>query len=75
MFKFQGDILRNSLLTRYFGKQFIQKQNAFDLRMSAQRNVVTHGPGGKNIFSASGFEFELINFVICQTFGFKKNLR
>ncbi|KAI5732226.1 hypothetical protein M8J77_023640 [Diaphorina citri] len=42
-----GDILRNSLLTRYFGKQFIQKQNAFDLRMSAQRNVVTHGPGAK----------------------------
>ncbi|XP_026678470.1 inositol 1,4,5-trisphosphate receptor [Diaphorina citri] len=43
----KGDILRNSLLTRYFGKQFIQKQNAFDLRMSAQRNVVTHGPGAK----------------------------
>ncbi|KAG8253159.1 hypothetical protein J6590_040819 [Homalodisca vitripennis] len=43
----QGDVLRNSLLTRYFGKSFIQKRDNVELGVASQRSLVTHGPGAK----------------------------
>ncbi|XP_046681904.1 inositol 1,4,5-trisphosphate receptor isoform X6 [Homalodisca vitripennis] len=42
-----GDVLRNSLLTRYFGKSFIQKRDNVELGVASQRSLVTHGPGAK----------------------------
>lgn len=45
-YTFQGDVLRNSLLARYFGKAFIQKHDTVELS-SYQLSSVMHGPGGK----------------------------
>lgn len=46
MYHLQGDVLRNSLLTRYFGKEFIQNNNTVELA-SIQTAPATHGPGGE----------------------------
>uniref|UniRef100_A0A1B6EDM6 Inositol 1,4,5-trisphosphate receptor n=1 Tax=Clastoptera arizonana TaxID=38151 RepID=A0A1B6EDM6_9HEMI len=43
----KGDVLRNSLLIRYFGKSFIQKRDNVELNVPSQRSLVTHGPGAK----------------------------
>nr|ASO75059.1 inositol 1,4,5-trisphosphate receptor (IP3R) [Bemisia tabaci] len=43
----KGDILRNNLLTRYFGKSFTQKQNAVELGKPTQKFIISHGPGAK----------------------------
>lgn len=43
----KGDVLRTSLLTRYFGKSFIQKRDNVELGVASQRSLVTHGPGGQ----------------------------
>ncbi|XP_075218736.1 inositol 1,4,5,-trisphosphate receptor isoform X2 [Lycorma delicatula] len=42
-----GDVLRNNLLIRYFGKNFVQKQETVELGPQAQCSVVIHGPGAK----------------------------
>lgn len=47
----KGDVLRNSLLTRYFGKNFVQKPETIDMHIHQQS--VTHGPGAK-ILSRAG---------------------
>lgn len=40
----QGDVLRHSLLMRYFGKSFVNKRETVEL---SPHPPVTHGPGGK----------------------------
>lgn len=45
---FQGDVLRNFLLVRYFGRNFIQKKDNVDIGKRLPIAVVTHGPGGEN---------------------------
>ncbi|XP_072755424.1 inositol 1,4,5-trisphosphate receptor-like isoform X3 [Anoplolepis gracilipes] len=47
-----GDVLRNNLLTRYFGKGFIQKPENVDIGVSRSATI-THGPGAK-ILSRAG---------------------
>ncbi|XP_011263285.1 inositol 1,4,5-trisphosphate receptor isoform X3 [Camponotus floridanus] len=47
-----GDVLRNNLLTRYFGKGFIQKPENIDIGVSRSATI-THGPGAK-ILSRAG---------------------
>ncbi|KAL6425350.1 hypothetical protein ACFW04_009507 [Cataglyphis niger] len=47
-----GDALRNNLLTRYFGKGFIQKPENVDIGVS-RCATITHGPGAK-ILSRAG---------------------
>ncbi|KZC07542.1 Inositol 1,4,5-trisphosphate receptor type 1 [Dufourea novaeangliae] len=42
----RGDVLRNNLLTRYFGKSFIQKPENVEIGVS-HTAPVTHGPGAK----------------------------
>lgn len=49
----KGDVLRTSLLTRYFGKSFIQKRDNVELGVASQRSLVTHGPGGQYALYAS----------------------
>ena len=44
-FYYQGDALRNNLLTRYFGKGFLQKPDNVDIGAPCTVSV-THGPGG-----------------------------
>ncbi|XP_046406859.1 inositol 1,4,5-trisphosphate receptor isoform X3 [Ischnura elegans] len=51
--KLRGDVLRNSLLNRYFGKAFQQKRETVELGISLQLPPVTHGPGAK-ILSRAG---------------------
>nr|XP_031843315.1 inositol 1,4,5-trisphosphate receptor isoform X9 [Nomia melanderi] len=46
----RGDVLRNNLLARYFGKSFIQKPEHIEIGVS---NTVTHGPGAK-VLSRAG---------------------
>nr|XP_031843316.1 inositol 1,4,5-trisphosphate receptor isoform X10 [Nomia melanderi] len=46
----KGDVLRNNLLARYFGKSFIQKPEHIEIGVS---NTVTHGPGAK-VLSRAG---------------------
>lgn len=41
----QGDVLRNNLLVRYFGKSFIQKPENVEIGVS-HTAPITHGPGG-----------------------------
>ncbi|XP_045481251.1 inositol 1,4,5-trisphosphate receptor isoform X2 [Harmonia axyridis] len=48
----KGDVLRNSLLARYFGKAFIQKHDTVALG-NYQIAAVMHGPGAK-ILSRAG---------------------
>ncbi|KRT78522.1 ion channel, partial [Oryctes borbonicus] len=48
----KGDALRNSLLTRYFGKSFVQKHETIDVN-SRKYSSITHGPGAK-ILSRAG---------------------
>ncbi|KAG8235390.1 hypothetical protein J437_LFUL009249 [Ladona fulva] len=50
---FNGDVLRNSLLNRYFGKSFQQKRENVELGLSVPLPPVTHGPGAK-ILSRAG---------------------
>jgi inositol 1,4,5-triphosphate receptor type 1 len=45
---FQGDVLRNFLLVRYFGRNFIQKKETVDLGKRLPIAVATHGPGGED---------------------------
>ncbi|XP_011870185.1 PREDICTED: inositol 1,4,5-trisphosphate receptor isoform X3 [Vollenhovia emeryi] len=47
-----GDALRNNLLTRYFGKSFIQNPENVDIGVSRSATI-THGPGAK-ILSRAG---------------------
>ncbi|XP_020277930.1 inositol 1,4,5-trisphosphate receptor isoform X7 [Pseudomyrmex gracilis] len=47
-----GNALRNNLLTRYFGKSFMQKPENVDIGVSRSATV-THGPGAK-ILSRAG---------------------
>ncbi|KAF3428798.1 hypothetical protein E2986_14032 [Frieseomelitta varia] len=42
----KGDVLRNNLLVRYFGKSFIQKPENVEIGVS-HTAPVTHGPGAK----------------------------
>ncbi|KOX73812.1 Inositol 1,4,5-trisphosphate receptor [Melipona quadrifasciata] len=42
----RGDVLRNNLLARYFGKSFIQKPENVEIGVS-HTAPVTHGPGAK----------------------------
>ncbi|KAF4532260.1 hypothetical protein B566_EDAN016442, partial [Ephemera danica] len=49
----KGDVLRNSLLTRYFGKAFIQKKETVELGTRSPHPPVTHGPGAK-VLSRAG---------------------
>ncbi|KAK9299759.1 hypothetical protein QLX08_007324 [Tetragonisca angustula] len=42
----KGDVLRNNLLVRYFGKSFIQKPENVEIGVS-HAAPVTHGPGAK----------------------------
>ncbi|KAK9299762.1 hypothetical protein QLX08_007324 [Tetragonisca angustula] len=42
----RGDVLRNNLLVRYFGKSFIQKPENVEIGVS-HAAPVTHGPGAK----------------------------
>ncbi|XP_076236101.1 inositol 1,4,5-trisphosphate receptor-like isoform X3 [Calliopsis andreniformis] len=48
----RGDALRNNLLTRYFGKSFIQKPENVEIGVS-HTPPVTHGPGAK-VLSRAG---------------------
>ncbi|XP_020277922.1 inositol 1,4,5-trisphosphate receptor isoform X6 [Pseudomyrmex gracilis] len=48
----KGNALRNNLLTRYFGKSFMQKPENVDIGVSRSATV-THGPGAK-ILSRAG---------------------
>ncbi|XP_018312044.1 inositol 1,4,5-trisphosphate receptor isoform X6 [Mycetomoellerius zeteki] len=48
----KGDALRNNLLTRYFGKSFIQNPENVDIGVSRSATI-THGPGAK-ILSRAG---------------------
>jgi inositol 1,4,5-triphosphate receptor type 1 len=48
----KGDVLRNSLLARYFGKAFVQKHETIELR-TYQLSSVMHGPGAK-VLSRAG---------------------
>ncbi|RZF46806.1 hypothetical protein LSTR_LSTR012029 [Laodelphax striatellus] len=43
----KGDVLRNNLLIRYFGKDFVQKQETVELGTPTPKSVVIHGPGAK----------------------------
>ncbi|CAB3383323.1 Hypothetical predicted protein [Cloeon dipterum] len=52
-YKEKGDVLRNHLLMRYFGKNFIQKKETVDISVRGPMPVVTHGPGAK-ILSRAG---------------------
>ncbi|XP_011151642.1 inositol 1,4,5-trisphosphate receptor isoform X6 [Harpegnathos saltator] len=47
-----GDALRTNLLTRYFGKSFLQKPENVDIGVSRSATI-THGPGAK-ILSRAG---------------------
>ncbi|XP_060816925.1 inositol 1,4,5-trisphosphate receptor isoform X15 [Bombus pascuorum] len=42
----KGDVLRNNLLVRYFGKSFIQKPENVEIGVS-HTAPITHGPGAK----------------------------
>jgi inositol 1,4,5-triphosphate receptor type 1 len=42
----QGDVLRNNLLVRYFGKSFVNKKETVELGIVSPHPPVTHGPGG-----------------------------
>lgn len=42
----QGDVLRNNLLVRYFGKSFVHKRETVELGIPSPHPPVTHGPGG-----------------------------
>ncbi|XP_043605368.1 inositol 1,4,5-trisphosphate receptor isoform X2 [Bombus pyrosoma] len=42
----RGDVLRNNLLVRYFGKSFIQKPENVEIGVS-HTAPITHGPGAK----------------------------
>jgi hypothetical protein len=42
----QGDVLRNNLLMRYFGKSFVNKRDTVELGILSPHPPVTHGPGG-----------------------------
>ncbi|XP_018320612.1 inositol 1,4,5-trisphosphate receptor isoform X2 [Agrilus planipennis] len=48
----KGEYLRNSLLTRYFGKTFVQKNETLDLS-SLKLSSIIHGPGAKLISRAN----------------------
>ncbi|KAJ3639793.1 hypothetical protein Zmor_003130 [Zophobas morio] len=48
----KGDVLRNSLLARYFGKAFVQKHDTVELG-TYQLSSVMHGPGAK-VLSRAG---------------------
>ncbi|XP_043461353.1 inositol 1,4,5-trisphosphate receptor isoform X1 [Leptopilina heterotoma] len=48
----RGDVLRNNLLSRYFGKAFTQKPDNMEIKNSCTVSV-THGPGAK-ILSRAG---------------------
>ncbi|XP_032666695.1 inositol 1,4,5-trisphosphate receptor isoform X8 [Odontomachus brunneus] len=48
----KGDALRNILLTRYFGKSFMQKPENVDIGV-CRSATITHGPGAK-ILSRAG---------------------
>nr|KAF7417085.1 hypothetical protein H0235_011616 [Vespula pensylvanica] len=47
----RGDALRHNLLTRYFGKTFIQKPENVEIGVSCTM-AVTHGPGAKMLSRA-----------------------
>ncbi|XP_047355654.1 inositol 1,4,5-trisphosphate receptor isoform X14 [Vespa velutina] len=47
----KGDALRHNLLTRYFGKTFIQKPENVEIGVSCTM-AVTHGPGAKMLSRA-----------------------
>ncbi|XP_026824993.1 inositol 1,4,5-trisphosphate receptor isoform X3 [Ooceraea biroi] len=47
-----GDVLRNNLLARYFGKNFLQNAENVDIGVSRSATI-THGPGAK-ILSRAG---------------------
>ncbi|XP_059489597.1 inositol 1,4,5-trisphosphate receptor isoform X6 [Neocloeon triangulifer] len=51
--KIRGDVLRNHLLMRYFGRNFIQKKENVDISVRGPMPVITHGPGAK-ILSRAG---------------------
>lgn len=75
MFEFQGDMLRGSLLTRYFGKLTpIRRETVImDLRMPNQPSALMHGPGGNfykfTILCIATFKYDnnlvsLLNIII-----------
>ncbi|XP_033607946.1 inositol 1,4,5-trisphosphate receptor isoform X2 [Cryptotermes secundus] len=43
----RGDVLRNNLLMRYFGKSFVHKRETVELGILSPHPPVTHGPGAK----------------------------
>ncbi|KAH0948674.1 hypothetical protein HN011_002941 [Eciton burchellii] len=47
----KGDVLRNNLLSRYFGKNFLQKAENIDVGVSRSATI-THGPGAKMLSRA-----------------------
>ncbi|XP_069694590.1 inositol 1,4,5-trisphosphate receptor isoform X4 [Periplaneta americana] len=43
----KGDVLRNNLLVRYFGKNFVHKRDTVELGILSPLSLATHGPGAK----------------------------
>jgi len=48
----KGDVLRNNLLVRYFGKSFVHKKETVELGIVSPHPPVTHGPGAKMLSRA-----------------------
>lgn len=48
----KGDVLRNILLVRYFGKNFVHKKETVELGIVSPHPPVTHGPGAKMLSRA-----------------------
>lgn len=61
----KGDVLRNNLLARYFGKGFIQKPENVDIGVS-RSTTITHGPGAKILSRAGRTLHEVQTHLDCE---------
>ncbi|CAG2053001.1 unnamed protein product [Timema podura] len=59
----RGDVLRNNLLARYFGKNFLVKHDTLDLKKPLHLAPVTHGPGAKILSRAGRTLYDVQNHL------------
>ncbi|XP_063219999.1 inositol 1,4,5-trisphosphate receptor isoform X2 [Bacillus rossius redtenbacheri] len=59
----KGDVLRHTLLVRYFGKNFVLKRETVELSTTFPPAVVSHGPGAKILSRAGRTLFEVQNHL------------
>nr|CAD7455068.1 unnamed protein product [Timema tahoe] len=59
----KGDVLRNNLLARYFGKNFLVKHDTLDLKKPLHLAPVTHGPGAKILSRAGRTLYDVQNHL------------